>query len=119
MLAILFVEKKDPDAMKGPLRFVKRSYRVILPCLLLVALGYGVTRILSPMSKPAAIHLLTGSNGLIWWVGAIGIGMVLPWGLVMRRQAIEANTAWLLFASVLVGGVLLRVVLVFAGQGAM
>ncbi len=119
MLAILFVEKKDADAMKGPLQFVKRSYRVILPCLLLVALGYGATRILSPASKPAAIHLMTGWSGLIWWVGAIGIGMVVPWALVMRRQAIEVNRAWPLFASALVGGFLLRFVLVFAGQGAL
>jgi formate-dependent nitrite reductase membrane component NrfD len=62
---------------------------------------------------------MTGWSGLIWWVGAIGTGMVVPWALVMRRQAIEVNRAWPLFASALVGGFLLRFVLVFAGQGAL
>lgn len=118
-LATLSMERKDPDAMKEPLQFLKKGFRIILPCLFLVALAHMASVIISPTSKPAAVHLVTGWSGLIWWVGAIGIGMVMPWVLVMRRQVIEVNGAWPLFASVLIGGFLLRLVLVFGGQGAM
>jgi formate-dependent nitrite reductase membrane component NrfD len=113
------MERKDPDAMKEPLQFLKKGFRIILPCLFLVALAHTASVIISPTPKPAGVHLVRGWGGLIWWVGAIGIGMVMPWILVMRRQVIEVNGAWPLFASVLIGGFLLRFVLVFGGQGAM
>ncbi len=118
-MATLSIKRKDLDAMKEPLRFLKKGFRIILPCLFLVALAHMASVIISSTSKPAAGHLVTGWSGLIWWVGAIGIGMVMPWVLVMRRQAIEVNEAWPLFASVLIGGFLLRFVLVFGGQGTM
>ena len=119
ILATLSVEREDPGAMKEPLQFLKRGYRIILPCLLLVALVYMASGVISPASRPMAVHLMTGWNGVVWWVGAIGIGMVMPWVLVARRQAIQGRQAWYLFSSILVGGVLLRFVLVYAGQGAM
>jgi formate-dependent nitrite reductase membrane component NrfD len=105
--------------MKGPLQFIKRGYRVILPFLLLVALIYGAGGMLSPGSRAASFALMTGWSGLIWWIGAIGIGIVAPCVLVTGRKAIEVKTAWALFTAVLVGGFLLRFVLVFAGQGAL
>jgi len=113
LLGVLFAA----GDMKGPLEFVKRSYRVVLPCLFLVALVHGVGGVLSPASKGAALALITGWSGLIWWVGVVGIGMVLPWFLVMGQEAIGVKKAWPLFTAVLVGGFLLRFVLIFAGQG--
>ena len=35
---------------------------------------------------------MTGWSGLIWWVGAIGIGILVPWILVMRRQEKQCDT---------------------------
>ena len=119
MLAILSADGKDTAAMKEPLQFLKRSFRMILPSLLVMALIYGVAGLLSPGSKTAALHLMTGWSGVIWWIGVIGVGVVLPWVLVMRPEAIKVKRAWPLLASVLLGGFLLRFVVVFAGQGAL
>jgi polysulfide reductase chain C len=119
ILATLSVVREDPGAMKEPLQFLKRGYRVILPCLLLVALAYMTSGVLSPESRPVMVRLITGWTGLIWWVGVIGTGMAMPWALVTRRQAIQGHKAWYLFSSILVGGFLLRFVLVYAGQGSM
>lgn len=119
ILATLSMVREDPGAMKEPLQFLKRGYRVVLPCLLLVALAYTASGVISPTSRPMAVHLMTGWTGLVWWVGAVGIGMVMPWILVMRRRAIQGRQTWYLLSSMLVGGLLLRFVLVYAGQGAM
>jgi polysulfide reductase chain C len=118
ILAMLSLRKTNPDSMKEPLLFIKRSYRTILPFYLLVAFAFVVSLILSSVSRPDAIHLITGWSGLIWWAGVIGLGILAPLIFVMRREGIMIRQGWFLFGFVLIGGFLLRIVLVLAGQKA-
>jgi len=116
ILAMLSLKKEDPDAIEGPLRFIKLSYRVILPFYLLMALVFVLTLIISPASESHAIHFITGWSGLIWWAGVVGVGIITPLILVMNRPAIKTSQAWFIFSCVLIGGFLLRMVLILAGQ---
>jgi polysulfide reductase chain C len=116
ILAMLSLKKENPEATREPLRFIKRSYRVILPFYLLMALVFVMTLILSPVSKNHAIHFITGWSGLIWWAGVVGMGIVVPLIFVMRKEAIKNRGAGVMFGCVLIGGFLLRMVLILAGQ---
>jgi polysulfide reductase chain C len=116
ILAMLSLKKADPDTVQEPLRFIKRSYRVILPFYLFMALVFVLTLIASPASEGHAIHFITGWSGLIWWAGVVVVGIVVPLIFVMRKGAIRNRGAWVMFSCVLVGGFLLRIILILAGQ---
>jgi polysulfide reductase chain C len=116
LLAMLSLGKEKFDVLEEPLRFVKRSYQVILPSYLIMALIFVFSLAFSSFSRADAVHLITGWSGLIWWVGVIGLGIIAPMLFVMRRGAIKVHQSWVLFGFVLIGGFLLRIVLVLAGQ---
>jgi formate-dependent nitrite reductase membrane component NrfD len=100
ILGLLSLRKKNLDAMKEPLGFMRRSYRIILPLYLFAALLFLFTLILSPTSRVA------------------GIGILLPLILVMRKSKEQMRHAWFFSACLLFGDFLLRLVLILAGQGA-
>jgi formate-dependent nitrite reductase membrane component NrfD len=116
ILAMLSLGRGNPDVMKEPLRFIKRSYRVILPFYLLMAFAFVSSLIISSVSRTDAIYLITGWSGFIWWAGVIGVGILVPLIFVMKKEAIAKRRAWVIFGCVLIGGFLLRIVLILAGQ---
>jgi polysulfide reductase chain C len=116
LLGMSLLGRKNRDAMEEPLRFLKRSYRMILPFYLLMVVLLVSTLVISPVSRTDALNLLTGWIGFIWWAGVVGIGIIVPLILVLKKKAIELHYAWLLFSCLLIGGFLLRMVLVIAGQ---
>jgi protein NrfD len=111
ILAMLVLSKENPDAMKEPIRFIKKSYRTILPFYLLMAIAFIYTAY-----RTDALYMLSGLGELIWWAGVVGLGIVIPWVLAARREGVQIRHDWLLFGFVLAGGFLLRIVLVLAGQ---
>ena len=120
VLAMVSLAGTNPEAMAGlmagPLQFLRKGYRMILPLYLLVLLVYVVSLWASPESRGAVPGLMTGWSGLFWWLGAIGVGIAFPLNVVFSKKAIGVRRAWVLFSSVLVGGFLLRLVLVYSGQ---
>jgi len=119
MLGMMSLARTNPEAMEGPLQFLKRSYRLILPFYLLVSLALVFSLAIFPSTRAEAFGLMTGWSGLIWWVGAMGLGIIVPMVLVMRGKKVQVGEAWVLFGCLLGGGFLLRLVLIYAGQGAM
>ncbi len=117
-LGMITWRKRNLSAMEEPLRFLRRSYRIILPFYLLAALGLVFPLLFTPIPRTEAIHFLTGWSGLIWWVGVVGVGIIVPLILVFRKEEAQAGHLWLLFSCLLAGGFLLRLILVLAGQGA-
>jgi polysulfide reductase chain C len=107
--AMIVLRKVDPDSMKEPLRFIKHSYRTILSFYFLVTLAF----VYSAYRMDA--YLMVGWSGFAWWVGVVGFGIVVPLILVLRRKG-EIRHDWFLFGFVLIGGFLLRIILVLAGQ---
>jgi len=118
ILGIVSLRKTNPDAMKEPLRFLKRIYRVILPLYLFIAVIFIFSLTLSSASRTEAFHLMTGWSGLIWWVGVICIGILVPLILVMKKNREHMRHAWVFSGCLLIGDFLLRLVLILAGQGA-
>ena len=116
VLAMASLAGKNPGAMAEPIQFLKQGYRVILPLYLLVALVFVLSQAIAPESRGATLGLMSGWNGLLWWLGVLGIGIAFPLSMVFGRRQIELHRAWVLFSSVLVGGFLLRLVLVYSGQ---
>lgn len=119
MVALCLSMNKNSDLMAEPFQFIRRSYRIILTFYLVVALGFSLWPALVPGSSPAFNTLVRGWGGLIWWLGVMGVGLAVPYVLVLRARAISMRQAWVLFGCLLIGGFLLRLVLVLGGQGAL
>lgn len=99
-----------------PLRLLLRSYRFILPVYLAAAIAYSL---LPPMeggwTAGAAAHP-RGWYALVWWLGVVGLGIAVPYVMVLGREDLGPRRAAVLFACLLAGGFLLRLVLIYAGQ---
>jgi len=119
ILGMMSVRKGNLEAMEEPLRFLRRSYRIILPLYLFAALLFVIFLAFSSNSSEEVLHFLTGWSGLIWWVGVVGIGILLPLILVMRKGGTPIRHAWFFSSCLLLGDFLLRFVLIMAGQGAL
>jgi polysulfide reductase chain C len=113
MMSLKFRDRKD---MEEPLRFLRSSYRVILPLYFFAAILFLV--FLFSSAAEVFFHFITGWSGLIWWVGVVGIGILLPMTMVMRKSKIPMHHAWFFSGCLLLGDFLLRFVLIMSGQGA-
>jgi polysulfide reductase chain C len=118
ILGVMSLRKRNREVMKEPLQFIKRGYRIILPFYLFAALLFVFSLAVSSSSRTEAFQFMTGLSGFIWWVGVIGIGIVLPLILVMRKSRDQTRYAWFFSCCLLLGDFLLRFVLILAGQGA-
>lgn len=118
ILAMASLRKSNAEAMKEPLQFLKRSYRIILPLYLVTALIFVFVLAVSSASRSVLFDFITGWSGLVWWIGVVGIGILLPLMLVMKKNEKQVRHAWLFSSCLIIGDFLLRLVLVLAGQGA-
>jgi len=119
ILGMASLGKMNRDAMEGPLQFLKRAYRIILPLYLFTALFFVSIPAIASISRTDLFHFVTGWSGLIWWVGVVGIGILVPWILVLTRGKEPVRHVWIFSSCMLAGDFLLRLVLILAGQGAL
>ena len=118
ILGMASLRKRNLEAMKEPLRFLQRGYRIILPLYLVSAVAFVLVLAVSSISRTEVLDLITGWSGLIWWVGVVGIGILVPLILVMKKNREQIRHAWFFSGCLLIGDFLLRLVLILAGQGA-
>jgi polysulfide reductase chain C len=118
VLGMMALKKENRKVMEEPLRFLRRSYRVILPVYLFASLLFMACLAFSSDSWAEVIHFITGWSGLIWWIGVVGIGILLPLILVTRKRE-PMRHAWVFSSCLLLGDFLLRMVLILSGQGAL
>jgi polysulfide reductase chain C len=119
ILGMASLKKTSRDKMKEPLRFLRRSYRFILPVYLFAAIAFIFILTALPDSRRVGFNFIAGWSGLVWWVGVVGIGILVPLIIVMKRKHEPLSRAWILSGCLLIGDFLLRLVLVLAGQRAM
>lgn len=91
------------------------AYRILLPLYLLVALFFVVLSFLNGRYE-AGLVLFTGIYGVIWWCGVFGLGIIVPLVFVVKTKLISASGFSIVLYSLLVGGLLMRLILVYAGQ---
>jgi polysulfide reductase chain C len=116
LLALLFSPGKRRVLIAGPFHWLRRSYRILLPAYLLSALAYLLLFFIPLSRQKELIPLITGPSGLIWWLGVVGVGMLLPLIIGFRKTKASPSTVYVVLGSLLVGGFLLRLVLVYIGQ---
>jgi polysulfide reductase chain C len=116
LLALLFSPGKRQGIIAGPFPWLQASYRVLLPAYLLAILVYVLLFFIPGMRQEEVLPLITGGNGLIWWLGVVGVGIVLPLFFGLRKAKAGLSRVFVVLGSLLAGGFLLRLVLVFSGQ---
>jgi polysulfide reductase chain C len=116
LLALLFSPGKRREIIAGPFHWLQGSYRILLPAYLLAALVYVLLFFIPLTRHKEVIPLITGPNGLIWWLGVVGVGILLPLLLGFRKVKASPLAVYVVLGALLVGGFLLRLVLVFTGQ---
>lgn len=122
ILASLFAGTSDISSAVSKLN---KAQGVTLSIILFLIIVYLITLFnSSPDAQVAARLLVTGSFGLIFWVGAVVIGLLLPllieaydiYSTAGGEAAATATVPLLISVLVLIGGFVLRYVIVFAGQ---
>jgi len=117
VVSVMSSRRADTAAMREPLQFLKRCYRVMLPLYLFAALLFISSLTIASASRAEAFRFMAGWSGFIWWAGVIGAGILLPLILVMRKSNEPVRHAWFFSSCLLAGDFLLRLVLILAGQG--
>jgi formate-dependent nitrite reductase membrane component NrfD len=94
------------------------SLALILEAALLVLFAITVAASGSAGIKQALRQLLTGSDAVLFWLGAVGVGLVVPLALHFGGVIRKANPglAALVAVLVLVGGFVVKYVIIAAGQ---
>jgi polysulfide reductase chain C len=116
LLALLFSPGKRQEIITGPFQWLQGSYRVLLPVYLLAILVYVLLLFMPGMGQKDILPLITGWSGLLWWVGVVGVGIILPLFLNLRKTKASLSRIFVFLGALLTGGLLLRLVLVFIGQ---
>lgn len=88
--------------------------------IVLEILSFAALLIVLAIWAPGALQILTiGSYAVAFWLGIVAIGLIAPLAIeysAMRSGRISANAAYLSAALVLVGGFLMRYIILLAGQ---
>ena len=116
LLALLFSPGKRQEIITGPFQWLQGSYRILLPVYLLAILIYVLLFFMPGIGHKDILPLITGWSGLLWWVGVVGVGVILPLFLNLRKTKASLSRIFVFLGALLTGGLLLRLVLVFIGQ---
>jgi len=103
------------DMMEQPILWLRRGYQILLPVYLLFTLLFALFAYsYAPWNDVR--HLIAGRMGVVWWAGVLGLGILLPLVLVVGRGQMNRIKISVALYALLLGGFLLRMVLIFAGQ---
>jgi polysulfide reductase chain C len=91
------------------------AFRILLPLYLLVALLFVALSFFNGRFESGVV-LFTGIYGVIWWCGVLGFGIIFPLVIVAKTKLINGSRFSLVLYALLAGGLLMRLILVYAGQ---
>jgi formate-dependent nitrite reductase membrane component NrfD len=57
-----------------------------------------------------------GGYGLLWWIGIMGLGLIVPLGYTIKRNTCTPQACLVISALILAGGFFMRYAILFAGQ---
>ena len=113
-LANLRYASRGESSKAQPEKSRLQPYRALLIGQLLAALAFLLLAYLT-QSREVVLHLISGGIGVLWWVGAVGAGILFP--LIMTRY--RRIPAWVIFATLLgelAGAFIMRWSILVAGQ---
>ena len=95
-----------------PIPKLEKLYSGIIAFQILVIILFVLTQI-----RSAEVRSMIGSGqGLLWWIGVIALGSLLPLIVGFKGGEKKPLTSFVMAALVLLGGFLLRYVILMAGQ---
>jgi len=116
LLSILLPLKDYHRDFSRPLEFSHQVLLIIRVALLMSIIAFVVLAAGNLEGRSALGKLFSGWMGVLWWGGAIGMGVILPLFLGVSKKRWSNLRAGAIFAMVLIGGLVLRWVVVVAGQ---
>lgn len=104
------------EALSRLMRLI--AYALIVQAAALVLFGVAVSGAGSAGLSRALAQLLSGPYSMTFWVGAVLVGLIVPLGLQLggARRTASLGMAALVSLLVLVGGFLVKYVIIAAGQ---
>ncbi len=112
-LANLRYDARQESSKAQPEKSRLQPYRALLIGQLLAVLAFLLLTSLT-QSREVVLHLITGGIGFLWWVGAVGAGILFPLIMTYRRTPV-----WVIFAAwlgELAGAFIMRWSILIAGQ---
>lgn len=113
-LAGLVYHPQEQSLKAQPEKSRLQPYRALLMGQLLAALAFLLLAYLT-QSREVVLHLITGSIGVLWWLGAVGAGILFPLIITLYK----GTPAWLIYATLLgelAGAFIMRWSILIAGQ---
>ncbi len=111
MAVLRILDLIEPAEMAAVPR-LEKMMSVILVVNLLVALAF----VGLGLGTAEMRYAVGGGLGLLWWVGIIGLGMVVPLVAGLKGGEKQPHVSLVLAALVLMGGLFLRYVILVVGQ---
>jgi polysulfide reductase chain C len=127
LIAALLRPKAGHDYLHAERRFLVSLDIMLILVEIFIVTPFFIHQALNTWSSASSISLfLGGPYTLVFWLGFVLLGLLIPlaiegfelFPLVWREQAVKYSRLWagLSAALVLIGGAILRYVVVFAGQ---
>ena len=110
----VFQTVKASARVGSPVPRLERLISMVLCLQLLVTVAFVLLQITSTQMK----FIIGPGLGLLWWIGIIGLGLILPLVAGFKPGVKKLRTSIVVSALVLLGGLLLRYVILVAGQTA-
>lgn len=117
--AQILSKRQTSEFLIEPVEFMRQKYRLILILYLLTLLLFCFWPLFTKDSARAGYALIGGWSGLIWWIGVVGIGIVVPIVYVFRKKVFSSQIFSRISVCVTIGGLLMRILILFVGQGAL
>jgi formate-dependent nitrite reductase membrane component NrfD len=99
-------------AEESPVPKLEKLNSWIIAFQLVVVIVFMLVRI----GSAQMISIIGAGFGPLWWIGVIGLGLAVPFALTRKGGARRPLPSLILSALVLLGGFLLRYVILVAGQ---
>lgn len=111
ILAAIQIVRKGALA-DSPVPKLEKLYGPVIAFQLVMVILFVLVQIGSPQMR----SMIGSGYGLLWWVGIVGLGLILPIVVGFKGGTKRPQTSLVVSALVLLGGFFLRYVILMAGQ---
>ncbi len=116
-IALVLAAATGARAREG-LASLKRTYTMALGLeLVILILLFAVVRSAGPVAQAGLAALISGVYGTTFWLGAVGVGLIIPLILELTsRSRVSMGVTAISAILILIGGFLTKYVIMVAGQ---
>lgn len=120
VLLLASLSKRGREEIREMNNLIKGTFLILQISILCTCFLWVMSLIHGNASFVNAYHVLNKNYGVIFWVGAVLVGLILPFIIVVSRSFGEKKDKFipitLVAVPILIGGLIFRYVLILAGQ---